>query len=131
FQHRIFGHDRFLLQFTVGNIPHDLVLRSIELFGTEVALVVRRETATENEKKKPPTTVAPSGGETADVRPNGNLDGPVREEPDRSEDTKQSSHGPSDRADQGSKILSLCTGRRYVHWTNRSAASRRLRDHRE
>ncbi len=88
FQHRIFGHDRFLLQFTVGNIPHDLVLRSIELFGTEVAPVVRRETATENEKKKPPSTVAPSGGETADVRPNGNLDGPVREDPDRSGDRK-------------------------------------------
>ncbi|CAN5291322.1 LLM class flavin-dependent oxidoreductase [soil metagenome] len=43
YQHEIFGHDRFLVQFTVGSLPHDKVLRSIELFGTEVAPVVRRE----------------------------------------------------------------------------------------
>jgi probable LLM family oxidoreductase len=41
FQHEIFGHDRFLLQFTVGSIPHDAVMRSIELYGTEVAPAVR------------------------------------------------------------------------------------------
>jgi probable LLM family oxidoreductase len=41
FQHEIFGHRRFLLQFSVGTLPHDQVLRSIELFGTEVAPVVR------------------------------------------------------------------------------------------
>jgi probable LLM family oxidoreductase len=45
FQHEIFGHDRFLLQFTVGAMPHDKVLRSIELFGTEVAPAVREEVA--------------------------------------------------------------------------------------
>jgi alkanesulfonate monooxygenase SsuD/methylene tetrahydromethanopterin reductase-like flavin-dependent oxidoreductase (luciferase family) len=45
FQHEIFGHERTLLQFTVGPMPHASVLRSIELFGTEVAPVVRRETA--------------------------------------------------------------------------------------
>jgi probable LLM family oxidoreductase len=45
FQHEIFGHDRFLVQLTVGSIPHERVLRSIELLGTEVAPVVRRETA--------------------------------------------------------------------------------------
>jgi probable LLM family oxidoreductase len=43
FQHRLFGHGRFLLQFTVGTLPHERVLRSIELFGTAVAPVVRRE----------------------------------------------------------------------------------------
>ena len=43
FQHEIFDHDRFLIQFTVGSIPHDEVMRSIELFGTEVAPVVRRD----------------------------------------------------------------------------------------
>ena len=43
FQHEIFDHDRFLIQFTVGSIPHDKVMRSIELFGTEVAPIVRRE----------------------------------------------------------------------------------------
>ena len=45
FQHEIFGHERFLLQLTVGSIAHDRVLRAIELFGTEVAPVVRAELA--------------------------------------------------------------------------------------
>ncbi|MFN8535079.1 MAG: LLM class flavin-dependent oxidoreductase [Dehalococcoidia bacterium] len=45
FQHQIFGHDRFLLQLTVGTMPHDKVLRAIELFGTEVAPTVRKEIA--------------------------------------------------------------------------------------
>jgi probable LLM family oxidoreductase len=43
FQHRIFGHSRLLLQFTVGSLPHKKVLRAIELYGTKVAPVVRRE----------------------------------------------------------------------------------------
>jgi probable LLM family oxidoreductase len=41
FQHEIFGHQRFLIQFSVGTLPHDQVMRCIELFGTEVAPVVR------------------------------------------------------------------------------------------
>lgn len=45
FQHEIFGHDRFLMQMTVGALPHAQAMRSIELFGTEVAPVVRREVA--------------------------------------------------------------------------------------
>ena len=45
FQHEIFGHDRFLLQLTVGTLPHEAVMRAIEMFGTEVAPVVRREVA--------------------------------------------------------------------------------------
>ena len=44
YQHEIFRHDRFLIQLTVGPMPHDKVLRAIELLGTEVAPVVRRET---------------------------------------------------------------------------------------
>jgi probable LLM family oxidoreductase len=43
FQHEIFGHERFLGQMSVGPMPHDKVLRSIELFGTEVAPAVRAE----------------------------------------------------------------------------------------
>lgn len=42
-QHEIFGHDRFLLQMSVGSIPHKKLLRSIELFATEVAPAVRKE----------------------------------------------------------------------------------------
>jgi probable LLM family oxidoreductase len=43
FQHEIFGHERFLVQFSVGTLPHASIMRSIELFGTEVAPAVRRE----------------------------------------------------------------------------------------
>ena len=43
FQHEIFNHDRFLVQFSVGTMPHDKIMRSIELFGTEVAPAVRNE----------------------------------------------------------------------------------------
>lgn len=42
YQHELFRHDRFLLQMTVGTLPHEQVLRSIELFGTQVAPAVRR-----------------------------------------------------------------------------------------
>ena len=43
FEHELFGHDRFLAQVSVGNLPHAQVLRAIELLGTEVAPAVRRE----------------------------------------------------------------------------------------
>lgn len=43
YQHEIFGHDRFLLQMSVGSIPHEKLLRSIELFATEVAPAVKKE----------------------------------------------------------------------------------------
>ncbi|GEM83606.1 LLM class flavin-dependent oxidoreductase [Meiothermus hypogaeus] len=45
YQHQIFGHQRFLLQLSVGTVPHAKMMRAIELFGTEVAPVVRREIA--------------------------------------------------------------------------------------
>jgi alkanesulfonate monooxygenase SsuD/methylene tetrahydromethanopterin reductase-like flavin-dependent oxidoreductase (luciferase family) len=44
-QHEVFDHDRFLIMFTVGPLAHDAVLRSIELFGTRVAPIVREEVA--------------------------------------------------------------------------------------
>jgi len=44
-QHRLFGLDRFLLHVSVGTLPHAQVLRAIELFGTEVAPLVRAEVA--------------------------------------------------------------------------------------
>jgi alkanesulfonate monooxygenase SsuD/methylene tetrahydromethanopterin reductase-like flavin-dependent oxidoreductase (luciferase family) len=43
YQHELFAHDRFLVQFSVGTMPHAKIMRSIELFGTEVAPAVRRE----------------------------------------------------------------------------------------
>lgn len=45
FQHELFGHDRFCCQLTIGGIPHEGILRSIELLGREVAPVVREEVA--------------------------------------------------------------------------------------
>lgn len=44
-QHSLFGHDRFMLQMSVGSVPHDKMMRSIELFATEVAPVIRKELA--------------------------------------------------------------------------------------
>ena len=43
-QHALFGHQRFLMQMSVGTMPHAGVMRSIELLGREVAPAVRRET---------------------------------------------------------------------------------------
>jgi probable LLM family oxidoreductase len=42
-QHALFRHDRFLIQLTVGPMPHAEVLRAIELLGTRVAPAVRTE----------------------------------------------------------------------------------------
>jgi probable LLM family oxidoreductase len=43
YEYELFRHERCLLQLTVGPMPHDRVMRAIELLGTEVAPVVRRE----------------------------------------------------------------------------------------
>jgi probable LLM family oxidoreductase len=45
FEYSIFRHTRFMAQLTVGTMPHAKVMRAIELLGTEVAPVIRRETA--------------------------------------------------------------------------------------
>ena len=46
YEHELFANQRFLVQFSVGTLPHATIMRSIELYGTQVAPVVRRETAT-------------------------------------------------------------------------------------
>src|SRR3954463_5411531 len=45
FEHELFGHQRYLAQMSVGAVDHADVLRSMELFGTEVAPIVRGEVA--------------------------------------------------------------------------------------
>ncbi|MFN8580541.1 MAG: LLM class flavin-dependent oxidoreductase [Gemmatimonadaceae bacterium] len=45
YEHSLFGFTRFLIQFTVGPVPHAAVMRSIELFGTVVAPAVRQALA--------------------------------------------------------------------------------------
>ena len=50
YQYEIFHHDRFLIQFTIGPLPHSAVMRSIELFGKEVAPKVRETLAAESQQ---------------------------------------------------------------------------------
>ena len=43
--HELFGHQRYLGHMSVGAVAHADVLKSMELFGTEVAPIVRAEVA--------------------------------------------------------------------------------------
>jgi hypothetical protein len=43
-EHELFGNTRFLAQASLGNVPHQLVMKSIELFGTKVVPAVRKAT---------------------------------------------------------------------------------------
>jgi probable LLM family oxidoreductase len=45
YEHELFGHDRYIAQMSVGAVAHADVLRSMELFGTQVAPLVRAELA--------------------------------------------------------------------------------------
>ncbi len=45
YQHQIFGHQRMMLQLSVGSMPHAKLMRAIELLGTVVAPAVRTEVA--------------------------------------------------------------------------------------
>jgi probable LLM family oxidoreductase len=45
FEHELFGHQRYIAQMSVGAVAHRDVMRSIELYGTQVAPVVRDEVA--------------------------------------------------------------------------------------
>jgi probable LLM family oxidoreductase len=45
FEHELFGHQRYIGQMAVGAVEHVDVMRSIELFGTSVAPMVRAELA--------------------------------------------------------------------------------------
>ena len=42
FQYEIFHHDRFLVQFSVGTMPHDKIMRSIELLAKEVMPTIKK-----------------------------------------------------------------------------------------
>src|SRR5450432_869524 len=43
YEKELFGLDRFLLHVSVGTMPHAQIMHSIELFGTQVAPVIRKE----------------------------------------------------------------------------------------
>ncbi|MDQ8153092.1 MAG: LLM class flavin-dependent oxidoreductase [Gemmatimonadota bacterium] len=42
YEHELFGMDRFLMQLSVGTMPHAQMMRAIELYGTVVAPAVRQ-----------------------------------------------------------------------------------------
>ena len=42
YEYKLFGHSRFLMQMSVGTMPHEKNMRSIELFGSVVAPAVRK-----------------------------------------------------------------------------------------
>lgn len=48
YEHELFDNTRFLAQASVGNVPHQLVMKSIELFGDKVAPVIRKEINAKN-----------------------------------------------------------------------------------
>jgi probable LLM family oxidoreductase len=52
YQHKALGHQRYLMQMSVGTMPHALTMRSIELFGTKVAPAVRDALKKDALKKK-------------------------------------------------------------------------------
>ncbi|WP_276371720.1 LLM class flavin-dependent oxidoreductase [Chryseolinea sp. H1M3-3] len=52
YEHSLFNNTRFLAQMSVGLMPHDKILKSIELFGTKVAPAVRKATAVSKTEKK-------------------------------------------------------------------------------
>ncbi len=43
YEYSLFKNSRFLLHISVGTMPHDKIMHSIELFGTKVAPAVRKE----------------------------------------------------------------------------------------
>jgi probable LLM family oxidoreductase len=45
YEYELFGHDRYLAHISLGAVEHRDVMRAIELFGTDVAPVVRAEVA--------------------------------------------------------------------------------------
>ncbi len=53
YEHELFDNTRFLAQMSVGIMPHDKILRSLELFGTKVAPAVRKALAPEPIRQEP------------------------------------------------------------------------------
>lgn len=45
YEHELFGMTRFLAQIGVGPMPHDQIMKAIELFGDKVAPEIRKHTA--------------------------------------------------------------------------------------
>jgi probable LLM family oxidoreductase len=59
FEHELFSHQRYIAQMSVGAVAHRDVLRSMELFGTKVAPLVREEIARRGRNGDEPATYIP------------------------------------------------------------------------
>ncbi|GAA3975760.1 LLM class flavin-dependent oxidoreductase [Mucilaginibacter dorajii] len=44
-QYELFGNTRFIAQLVTGHTPHEKILKAIEIYGTKVAPIIRKETA--------------------------------------------------------------------------------------
>ena len=51
YEHELFGNTRFMVQFSVGTLPHRQMMHAIELFGNVVAPAVRKALPPEDEIK--------------------------------------------------------------------------------
>lgn len=51
YEHELFNHTRFLAQMSVGTTDHKKIMKSMELFGTQVAPAVRKALGTKHEIK--------------------------------------------------------------------------------
>ncbi|MBD9373149.1 LLM class flavin-dependent oxidoreductase [Rhizobium sp. ARZ01] len=49
--HKIFRNDRFVLQMAIGLMPHDQIMRGIELYGTKVAPLVRKALSEQDDER--------------------------------------------------------------------------------
>jgi probable LLM family oxidoreductase len=58
YEHELFHHQRYIAQMSVGAVAHADVLRSMELFSTQVAPLVRQEIARRQAPSPPVTTSA-------------------------------------------------------------------------
>ena len=58
FEHELFGMTRFLIQFSVGTLPHATIMRSIELYGTKVAPAVRQAVGAKKNALRTPVDIA-------------------------------------------------------------------------
>jgi probable LLM family oxidoreductase len=65
FEHELFGHQRYIAQMSLGAVAHADVMRSIELFGTEVAPAVRAHLPASEEQAGGAVAGADSGAGAA------------------------------------------------------------------
>jgi probable LLM family oxidoreductase len=60
FQHEALGHTRYLMQMSVGTMPHAQIMRSIELLGAKVAPAVRSALKDNQVRRAEPETAGPA-----------------------------------------------------------------------